>query len=200
MRVARVRNDQKLSYYHLHNRTYIEDKKIFGKEEKNKIIEFFTKLSKFYVIKIIRFCVTDNQWHLIVSVPPEQHRPKFNEMYKRYAEYYGEEKAEKFNWDDEEKIIKLAKRMRNISRLMQTFQQLFASWYNKKHHKISTNKNKKRMWADRFKSTLLEDKDLWDYIKLLDNIPVEAKLCKDPKKYQFCSTGLNAIGKNPFTN
>ena len=67
---------------------------------------------------------------------------------------------------------------------MASFQHRFTIYYNRVHQRRGT------LWADRFKSTLLEgNQAVWNCVKYVELNPVRAKLVEDPADYRFCTWG-----------
>jgi len=123
------------------------------------------------------------------------------EVVERYNRYYRGKKPElRLNSGDsemEKRIESAAKRMRDVSEFMKDFQQSVTRWYNK----VRCPERRGRLWADRFKSTVLEGsgESLWSCVKYIELNPVRAGIVENPADYRFCSWGeYNGSGSHPF--
>ena len=72
--------------------------------------------------------------------------------------------------------------MGDVSEYIKTVKQRFSVWYNRNNRRYGT------LWADRFKSVLVEGKGnpLQTMAAYIDLNPVRAGLVEDPKDYRFC--------------
>ena len=192
MRGRRLRNDREKSYIHCFNRAAgWSGDKFFGDVEKETFCRLAERLQKFYCLEIISFVCMSNHWHAIVCTYPNL--PDREEVKRRFRAFYGNNATEP-DWGDSEVVEKYAKRMRDVSCFVKDLQQRFTCWYNRHHGRRG------RLWADRFKSVLLEEgRALWECLKYVEMNPVRAGLCKDPADYRFCSWGRYCgSGKHPF--
>ena len=72
MRVARVRYDREMCYYHLMNRVAGEPGYYpFGDVEKEKLFGLATGLARFYALDLLSLVVMGNHYRLVCAVPPE---------------------------------------------------------------------------------------------------------------------------------
>ena len=71
---------------------------------------------------------------------------------------------------------------RATSEFMKTVKQRFSVWFNRTHKRYGT------LWADRFKSVLVEGSGnpLQTMAAYIDLNPVRAGIVEDPKDYRFC--------------
>jgi len=192
MRGRRLRNDREKSYIHCFNRAAgWSGDQFFGDVEKETFCRLAERLQKFYCLEIISFVCMSNHWHAIVCTYPDL--PDREEVKRRFRAFYGNNATEP-DWSDSEVVERYAKRMRDVSCFVKDLQQRFTCWYNRHHHRRG------RLWADRFKSVLLEEgRALWECLKYVEMNPVRAGLCKDPADYRFCSWGRYCgSGEHPF--
>ncbi len=72
--------------------------------------------------------------------------------------------------------------MSDVSEFMKTIKQRFSVWFNRTHKRYGT------LWADRFKSVLVEGSGnpLQTMAAYIDLNPVRACIVEDPKDYRFC--------------
>ncbi len=193
----RIRFDENDCYYHIMNHAvYMQYAKVWKDVDKEMLMRMMKNLSLFYTVEIISFCIMSNHYHLVVHAPKEV--PGLEEVKRRWRAYNdtkGEWKSEKEpDWNDEELVDTMAKRMRNISWLASDLQRFFSIWYNDKEKRRGT------LWAKRFKSVVLEQgRAVWECIKYVEMNPLRAKLVKDSADYRFSSFGeYCGTGKHPF--
>ena len=77
---------------------------------------------------------------------------------------------------------KLMARTSDVSEFMKTIKQRFSVWFNRTHKRYGA------LWADRFKSVLVEGSGnpLQTMAAYIDLNPVRAGIVEDPKDYRFC--------------
>jgi hypothetical protein len=82
--------------------------------------------------------------------------------------------------------------MGDVSQFMKLLKQRFSIWFNKTYRRFGT------LWAERFKSTLVESQDriLQTMAAYIDLNAVRAGLTRDPKDYRFCGYAEATAG-NP---
>ena len=194
MRTARMRYDKGLCYYHLLNRVAGEPHFLpFGELEKEQFFRLALRLSRLYCIELISVVVMSNHFHIVCATPAE--KPGVDEIRRRWKAFYGKRGIEP-NWDDPEVVEMWAARLRDISWFMKDLQQRFTCWFNR----TRPNGRRGRLWADRFKSVILESgKAVWDCVRYVEMNPVRAGLCADPAEYRFSTWGRFAGGgRHPF--
>jgi REP element-mobilizing transposase RayT len=165
---------------------------------KNREMEVFRKMiqqiADFSGVEILTYCLMNNHFHLLVRVPSAD-SVSDEELIRRYrvlypkptpyqaasAELMGREL--KTNGPDANALrLRLLARMGDVSAFMKTLKQRFSTWFNKTYERFGP------LWADRFKSVLVEGKGnvLQTMAAYIDLNPVRAGLVKDPKDYRFC--------------
>jgi putative transposase len=190
-RLARVKIESGGAYYHLYSRTaglkgeFPLDNKLC----RRKMIDLIEHLSRVYCCKIIGFSMLGNHYHLLLWLDEHQKMAR-EELWKRAALLYPETLLRgwlRSNWDSfEERIFDLSEFMRN-------FQAAFARWYNQ------TFGRRGRFWAERFKSTLLEDeKQMIDCLLYVELNPVRAGIVERPEEYEGSSVYYREIGKDKW--
>ena len=93
----------------------------------------------------------------------------------------------KANWE------RFEKRVFDVSEYMRNLQAAFARWYNQ------TFGRRGRFWADRFKSTLLEDeKQVRDCLLYVELNSVRAGIAKRPEEFEGASVYYRDIGKDKW--
>ena len=186
------------TYYHIMNRI------CGGKNEypfddlcKEKAFQIINKLlgeRGFYLHEVIAFTMMDNHYHMVVFVP--ESTLSLEETIYRHNTYY-KDRRPYLHEDDPDECLKQAQNMIDISPFVKMFQMMFTQWFNKRHNRRGS------LWADRFKSTILEGKGLnsalWACVKYIELNPVRAGICDHPSAYRFCSWGrFKGSGKHPF--
>ena len=203
MRTARVKLKREDGWYHMYNRVAGESGYYpFDDVCKEFMVKELKRLSEFYFVDIVSYCIMGNHYHIVLrSRIKEGESYSREEVVARYNRYYMGKRSElRLNSgvkEMEEEIDKAAKRMTDVSEFMKDFQQSVTRWYNK----VKRPGRRGRLWADRFKSTILEGSgdSLWTCVKYIELNPVRAGLVENPAEYRFCSWGAyNGSGEHPF--
>ena len=180
--------------YHVMSRTSC-GQLLFGDREKAVFVKQMRRQAAFCGVEVLAYCVMGNHFHLLVDVPEKQDVPD-EELLRRYQVLYGErqppsapkpEVLEAYlkeagemgrQWRE-----RLQERMHDLSAFVRELKQRFGIWYN------HTHKNKGTIWAERFKSVLVErsPEALSTVAAYIDLNPVRAQLVGDPAEYHFCS-------------
>jgi len=190
-RLARVKIEQGGAYYHVYSRTaglkgeFPLDSKLC----RRKMIDLVELFSGVYCCKILGFSVMGNHYHLVLWFE-EQRAMSKEELWKRARLLYPETLLNgwlRAGWARfEERIFDVSEYMRNL-------QAAFARWYNQ------TFTRRGRFWAERFKSTLLEDeKRVLDCLLYVELNPVRAKIAERPEDYEGSSVYFREIGKDKW--
>jgi putative transposase len=190
-RLARVKMEKGGAFYHVYCRTagikgeYLLDNKLC----RRKMVDLIEHFSRVYHCKVIGFSVMGNHYHVLLWFD-EPEKMTRDELWKRAALLYPETLLNgwlKANWERfEERIFDLSEFMRN-------FQAAFARWYNQ------TFGRRGRFWAERFKSTLLEDeKQMMDCLLYVELNPVRAGIVERPEEYEGSSVFYRDIGKDKW--
>jgi hypothetical protein len=134
-----------------------------------------------------------NHFHIIVYCPDEDSLPSDSVIAARYNAYYGKRKMN-LEESDHEGCREAGRKMIDLSEFMKHFQRKFT------HHINRTHNMRGKLWADRFKSVILQrESSLWNCVKYVELNPVRAEMTDDPASYRFSSWGrYNGSGKHPF--
>ncbi|MFP4351539.1 MAG: transposase, partial [Puniceicoccaceae bacterium] len=166
----------------------------FGVREKEHLRKLIWQVAEFSGIRVITYAVMDNHFHVFAEVPPER-VVSDEEIVRRFAVLYpevtpwqplsAEALAERLAANDERgQALRegLLARMHDVSWLMKTINQRFATWFNKSRERFGP------VWSERFKSVLVEGdvKVLRTVAAYIDLNAVRAGLADDPKDYRFC--------------
>jgi hypothetical protein len=158
-------------------------------------------MSEYYLLEFISMCWMGNHFHIVLYAPGEEELPDNASIAARHNAFYTPESG-KFDLShiidpENEAACTAAKaNMRDISHFMKVFQQRFTCYINKTHNRRG------RLWADRFKSTILEGYDaLFTAVKYVELNPVRAGITADPAEYRHCTWGwLSGSGKHLFAS
>jgi len=194
MRTARRKMIGKGCYYHCMTRVAGERGYFpFGDVEKEFAFKLLEELCSLYLVEVISFCAMSNHWHLVLYAPGEA--PSLDLAAQRHNAYYGEKKIVLNPAINPESCEVVANQLVDISSFMSLFKQRFTCYFNRRHKRRGT------LWADRFKSTILEGsrESLWNCVKYIELNPVRAGIVQDCADYRFCSWGrYSGSGKHPF--
>ena len=194
MRMARVRYDREMCYYHLMNRVAGEPGYFpLGDVEKEKLFQLAVQVARFYSLDLLSFVCMGNHWHAVCAAPADP--PSRDEVIANWRAAKGKLPVEP-NWVDAGTVAHLAARMRDISCFVKDLQQRFTCWFNR------TRPQGRRggLWADRFRSVILEGRTaLWDCLTYVEMNPVRACLAESPGDYRFSTWGrMVGGGTHPF--
>jgi REP element-mobilizing transposase RayT len=190
-RLARFKVEGGEGWYHLHARAAARSGEYPLEEAgcKRRLIALVRHFGRAYACRPAALCVMGNHWHLVVGfdAPEELSR---SELMRRARIFYpgraGRELLE--SWGPEQ-WERFARRIYDVSELMRNVQAAFARWYNRTFDRVG------RFWADRFKSTVLEDeRAVLDAMLYVELNPVRAGLVERPEDYQASSCFLREIG------
>ena len=183
MRVARKKMRGRSCYYHLCARLAgAKDDYLFGDVDKEKGMKIVKDLSRLFFIESISMCWMGNHWHIVVYSPIE--RPSNEEVAERYNSYYGMNHIQLNAKENPERCSQVGEQLCDISFFMRQIHQKFTLHINRTHNRRGT------LWAERFKSTILEGREaLWSCVKYIELNPLRAGLVKDPADYRFSTWG-----------
>jgi REP element-mobilizing transposase RayT len=178
----------------------------FDNRAKERLRKMIWQVAAFSGVEVLTYCVMSNHFHVLLRVP-EPASISDEELMRRYRILYPQptkyqtasiallEKQLAGGGEDAEAIRRrLLARMHDVSAYMKTLKQRFSVWYNRTHQRRGT------LWADRFKSVLVEGKGnpLQTMAAYIDLNPVRAGIVSDPKDYRFCGYA-EAVAHSPRT-
>jgi REP-associated tyrosine transposase len=154
---------------------------------RRRIVETIQLFSRVYCCSVLGFAVMGNHYHLLIWM--ESRRPiSRKELRKRAGILYGDtllDGWQKANWE------RFEERVFDVSEMMRSVQSSIARWFN---HAFG---RRGRFWADRFKSTMLEDhKDAMDCLLYIELNAVRAGIVKRPEEYEGGSLYYREIKKD----
>ncbi len=196
MRFPRVKA-QGQGFYHCIS-GFVHGLSVFGASdarclEAEEFISLMRRREAFSGIQVLDYVLMNNHFHLVCKVP-ERKLLTESEMLERIEAGDGSEHARVLR----EQLARCAEQPDGIEqseRLLETYRRRmydlsifnkelkggYAQSYNRRHRRYGV------LWADRFKSVLLEGgravRAIAAYIELN---PVRAGLCEDPKEYRYC--------------
>ncbi len=195
MRTARIKASPSLgdSVYHVMTRT-VNGAFLLDDPAKETLRKQLWQISAYCGVQVLTFAILSNHFHVLLRVPKAAPIPD-TELLRRYALLYPKPTA--FQQARIEVIAKWLKTgdpegeawrkrqlalMGDVSQFMKLLKQRFSVWFNRTHNRYGT------LWAERFKSVLVEPKDkvIETMAAYIDLNPVRAGLVLDPKDYRFC--------------
>lgn len=194
MREARKKMLGRSCYYHCCARIAgFKEDYLFTDIDKEKGMWIVKDLCRLFLIEPISMAWMGNHWHIVVYAPQ---KPSIEETAERYNSYYGENHQKLDIINNPEKCEQIAEQLIDISFFMRQIHQKFTYFINRVHERRGT------LWAERFKSTILEDKTaLWNCVKYVELNAVRGGLVTEPANYRFCSWGYYCSkGKHIFGN
>ncbi len=199
MRKPRIKVRDRTAVYHCVSRC-VGGQFLFQEPDREKLRSMIWKQAQFCGLEIITHSELSNHFHVVVRVPLSEISDQ--ELLCRVQGFYGPKHArvqelQRALADHGVLPPKVRqaylRRMGEVSVFMKELKQGFSRWYNRKHDSFGT------LWAERFRSELLEDQSLAVGIvaAYVDLNAVRAGLVPDPKDYRFCGYG-EAVGGHPL--
>ena len=169
MRTARKKVIGEDTYYHLCARVAgPKGHYPFTKADKETGIRIVKALSEYFCVEPISVVWMGNHWHIVLFVPGTP--PSREEAVARYNAYYGK-KGLYLNPGESVQCDLVRHQLVDISQFMRQVQQKFTWHINHRHNRRGT------LWAERFKSTILEGEDaLWNCVAYIELNPVSVSV------------------------
>ena len=193
-------------YYHLMNRVGgPKGSYPFGDVDKEYGFRLLQNLTEYFLIEVISAAWMGNHFHLVVYAPSPDELPALDQIAARHNAYYKSmhktftygPKLPQISSKNEKLCCEIGIKMIDISYFMRALQQRYTVVYNQNHDSIG------RLWADRFKSVILEQKEALEAcVQYVELNPVRAGLVNDPADYRFttwgryCGSGKHMFGDN----
>jgi REP element-mobilizing transposase RayT len=161
--------------------------------EKEQFVRILHRVSQLYTIRVVAYQVMSNHVHLLLLAP--QDPPTTEEVCRRFRNFHGGKRTLD---PDSEACRQWQQRCRDVSWFMRHLQQLFTMWYNR----TRPVRRRGKLWADRFKNTLLEaGLPVWRCWLYIENNPVRAGMVQRAADYRFGSLGRwYQSGAHPFAS
>ena len=143
-RIARFVRTDTPSIYHVISRTALPG---FPLEavEKDYLLDSIRKLSRFYFMDVLGFCIMSNHFHLVVRMYPSDHFSN-DEIRQRLEQWFPEGQEV-----SDQNIETFRARWSSLSKFVKDIKQGFTRFYNKRHGR------KGYFWGDRFKSLIVQN-------------------------------------------
>ena len=142
-RIPRMVINDETTVYHVMSRTALDG---FPMDdiEKDFMLDLIRRYCSLYLVEILRFCLMDNHFHILVRMFPEY---KFTDedIKKRYEGFYGDDRAFAAG-----QIPSLREKLSSLSEFVREIKVGFTRYYNKRHNRRGY------FWGDRFKSVIVE--------------------------------------------
>jgi putative transposase len=162
-------------------------------EESEIFLSVMRSVEAFSCLVVLTYVLIGNHFHLKIEVPALRIL-SLSEMLERIEAGFGSKRVQKLKKklasfaglpDEAQRIERLLepyrKRMFDLSVFLKELKGRFAQSYNRRHKRYGA------LWAERFKSTLVEaGQALTAIAAYIDLNPVRARLCEDPKDYPYC--------------
>ena len=185
-RAARVKSEDGSGWYHLCARTagVQGEYPLASRRYRRKMLDVIERYASVYCCRVAGFCVMGNHYHLVVffeerrAMSPRELRERASRLYPaKDLDAWPAHKWERFE-----------RRLFDVSELMRNVQGAYARWFNSRHERRG------RFWAERFKSTLLEDAlAVLDCLLYIELNPVRAGLVERPEEYDGSSLHLREV-------
>jgi len=198
MRVARVKVEGRSAVYHCISRV-VGGQRLLDDTAKEVLRKQIHYMADFCGVQVLGYCLMSNHFHLLVRVPDalevtdDELIRRFELLYRKEPEVVKAFTAKLQVGGEEADLIRkqLLARMGDVSNYLKELKQRFSIWYNRSHKRFGT------LWAERFKSVLIEDKHaaLRTVMAYIDLNPVRAGMVEDPKDYRFCGYAELMAGK-----
>ena len=195
MRQARIKvpTDEGPGVYHAMTRT-VNGERLFDDFAKEVLRKQLRQVTDYTGVEVITYAILTNHFHLLLRVPQQieladaELLRRYRMLYPRPTRYQTQRLdviqtqlatngPEAVAWRRRQLAL-----MGDLSQFMKLLKQRFSIWFNKSHRRYGT------LWAERFKSILLEPKDrvIETVAAYIDLNGVRAGLVVDPKDYRFC--------------
>ncbi len=190
-RRARLRIEQGEAFYHLYCKAacYMDEMPFEKRGAKEKFIEVVRHFAEVYCCRVYAFCVMGNHYHLVMGFDEKRELAR-KDLERRAKAFYPSERSAEWIADGwgADQWERLSRRVFDVSELMRNVHQAYAHWYNK------TFDRRGRFWAERFKSTILEDgRAVEDCMMYVELNPIRAGLVERPEAYTASSFRLRCL-------
>jgi REP element-mobilizing transposase RayT len=189
------------SVYHVVSRT-VNGAFLLDDPAKEILRRQLWQIAEYCGVTVLTYAILSNHFHVLVKIPQAKTIPDA-ELLRRHGVLYP--KPTRFQearlevvraWLQNGDPMGEAWRRRqlalmgDVSQFMKLLKQRFSIWFNRTHQRFGT------LWAERFKSVLVEPKDkvVETIAAYIDLNAVRAGLVADPKDYRFCGYGEAVAG------
>ena len=192
-RMARIKMDGEAAAYHVYGRVCGSPGEfpLSNPLCRKTLIDMIRHYSTAYCCQIAALNCMGTHYHAVVqfeayhTLTPEELRERALLLYPNSSDELDE--WPKAKWD------RLQERLFDVSEFMRNLHSAFARFYNK------TYRHHGRFWADRFKSTLLENtQSMLDAMLYVELNAVRAGLVERPEDWKGCSLYLREAGQDDW--
>lgn len=183
-RIARFVRTDNPTVYHVISRTALAG---FPMEaaEKDYLLGLIKRLSQFYFVDVLGFCIMSNHFHLVTRMYPVDHFPD-DDVRVRLEKWFPEGRA-----IGEQTILKFRERWSSLAQFIKDIKLGFTRYYNKRHGREGY------FWGGRFKSMIVQNGySLVNLLAYVDLNPIRAGIVKRPEEYRWCSLGYHVQTAN----
>jgi len=188
-RCARIKQKGGGGWYHLYCRVSAKkgEYPLDSKQCRHRFVSLLKWLSKVYCCQIAGFCIMGNHYHLVVRFDDFEVLDRA-ELRRRAEKLYPKGGKMLDGWLSA-KWERFNERIFDVSELMRQVQSAYARWFNRAFERRG------RLWGDRFKSTLLEDKkQAVECLLYAELNPVRAGIAARPEEHEGSSLYLREAG------
>lgn len=192
-RLPRLKFDQDDSWYHLCSRiaAHKGEYPLSERAPTRRLLQIIEHYSQIYYCEVAAFCVMGNHYHLVVKFDRLRRVSRSDLRARTRLMYPSKNAQEQIDLWSKERWEHYRRRLFDLSEYMRNVQAVFARWYN------FTYVRRGRFWADRFKSTYLEDKRaVLDCMLYVDLNPLRAGLVQRPEEWSGSSLFAREIGQD----
>jgi len=193
-RLARLKPEGRDQSYHLYNRL-AGDPSFYPLQQhgaREKFLEILLFYADIYFCVLAAFAIMGNHYHALVQF--QAFRILTQVELRRIAQaLYKDRLIKPYLFWRKAQWRRFNRRLFDVSELMRNVESDYARWYNRRFGR------KGQLWADRFKSNLLESPRALQAVALYIELnPLRARLVRRPEEYRFSSARLRLAGiKHP---
>lgn len=189
MRLPRIKIHGRVAVYHCMTRV-VGGQRLLKPHHREQLRKMLWQQARFAGVQVLTYCLLSNHFHVLVRVP-EDPEPTDSELVSRCRAFYGGSHGLVAGLERDLKVMgqlrdedrqRLWARMGDVSVFMKELKQRFSRWFNALNQRYGT------LWAERFKSLLVEDtvSGVSRVAVYIDLNPARAGLVADAKDYRFC--------------
>lgn len=192
-RLGRLKFEDTDAWYHLYSRiaAFKGDYPLSEAVPMRRLIQTIEHYSSIYFCDVAAFCIMGNHYHLIAKFDRPRHVSREDLRSRTRLMYPSRASQQVIDAWSEEDWEHYRRRLFDVSEFMRNVQSSFARWYN------HTYQRRGRFWADRFKSTYLQDeRAVVDCMLYVELNAVRAGLAERPEEWQGSSLALRELGRD----
>jgi putative transposase len=192
-RLGRLKFEDSDAWYHLYSRTagFKGEYPLSDDVPERRLVQTIQHYAAVYFCEVAAFCVMGNHYHLVARFEGFRDVSR-GELCARARRMYSSRRSQRVidGWSDDD-WRRYHRRLFDVSEFMRNVQSSFARWYNQ------TYRRRGRFWADRFKSTYLQDeRAVLDCMLYVELNPVRADIVERPEEWHGSSSRLRELGED----